>query len=96
MTKTYQWTTPRGAKIVATITAEHITRETISADGWDVDVACSRYHYQVDSLTVNGKGTDSKELWTERGVRCILIGHSGKERLLVELTNDVIEDVYCP
>lgn len=77
MTKTYNWTTPRGAAIQATISVEHITRETISADGWPVEVSCDRWQRTVDSMTVNGQPTELKELYTEGNTQCILIKYVG-------------------
>ena len=94
MTKTYTWTTARGAQIAATITSNHITRETVYADGWNVECDCSKYSYSVDALTANGKATELKELWTERGVECILIARKGKDRVLVAIPDDVAADVY--
>lgn len=94
MTKTYNWTTSKGAKISATITAEHITHHTIYADGWNVETKCSEYKYTVDAMTVNGKETVLKELWTEKGIRCILIARKGHDRVLVALPQNVIDDVY--
>lgn len=94
MTKTYTWTTARGAKIVATITSEHITRETAYADGYNIEIDCSKYSYHVDSLTVNGKATELKELWMEKGKNCILIGRRGADRILVLIPDDVCAQVY--
>lgn len=94
MTKTYTWTTPKGAEIVATITTEHITRETVDADGFKVEVNCSRYDYSVDAMTVNGKPTDLKQLWTERGVNCILIAYQGKNRVLAAIPDDIAAEIY--
>lgn len=94
MTQTYTWTTPKGAEIVATITTEHITRETVDADGFKVEVNCSRYDYSVDAMTVNGKPTDLKRLWTERGVNCILIAYQGKNRVLVAIPDDIAAEIY--
>lgn len=94
MTKTYAWTTAKDAEIVATITTEHITRETVDADGFKVEVNCSRYDYSVDAMTVNGNPTDLKELWTERGVNCILIAYRGKNRILVAIPDDIAAEIY--
>lgn len=94
MTRTYSWTTARGAKISATITSEHITSKTVYADGWNVETKCSEYSYRVDAITVNGKATELKELWIEKGVRCILIARKGCDRVLVALPQDVVDSVY--
>lgn len=95
MTKTYTWTTAKGAKVVATITSNHITRETVYADGFNIECDCSKYTYRVDALTVNGKSTELKELWTERGIRCILIARKGKDRVLAVIPEDVVAEVYA-
>ena len=47
-TNTYTWKTPRGARIEATITVNHITSRTVSADGWPVEVKCNDWLYAVD------------------------------------------------
>ena len=47
MTKTYTWTTAKGAKVVATITSNHITRETVYADGFNIECDCSKYTYRI-------------------------------------------------
>ena len=94
MTKTYSWTTPRGAKISATITVEHITTKVVDADGFKVETKCSEWRRSVDSMTVNGKAAKLHELYTERGTRCILIDRIGKDRVLVALPADVMNAVY--
>lgn len=94
VTKTYNWTTPRGAKVSATITVEHITTKIADADGFKLPVKCSEWVRSVDSLTVNGKETEMHELYNERGTRCILIGRVGKDRVLVALPADVVDAVY--
>ena len=62
-TKSYTWTTPRGAKIEAVVTVEHITRELIDADGHKIVANCNDWVRRVDRMTVNGKTTEMKELW---------------------------------
>lgn len=94
MTNTYTWTTPRGAKISATITVTHVTRETIYADGAQIEVDCSCWERSVDSMTVNGKPTKLHELYNERGTDCILIDRVGKDRILVALPSEVSSAVY--
>ena len=84
MTKTYAWTTARGAKISATITSNHITRETVYADGWNVECDCSKYTYSVDELTVNGK----------RGIPCIPIARKGNDRVLAAIPDDIATEIY--
>ena len=94
MKKSYKWMTPRGAKVEAVINVDHITTETVSADGFEVEVSCNKWSYSVDSITVNGKPTKRKEFWTESGKRCILIDMIGKDRLLVALPKEIEEDIY--
>lgn len=94
MTKTYEWTTPRGAKITATITVNHITRKTINADGHKVEVNCDEWTRSIDEMTINGKPTAMRKLHYEQNTDCILTGYCGKDRLLVALPADVVEDIY--
>lgn len=94
MTKTYNWTTPRGAKVEATITVEHITRKTISADGWPFEVKCDEWVRYIESMNVNGKPTALKELYYEYGTECILIARQGKDRILVALPQEVSDELY--
>lgn len=70
-TKTYNWTTQRGAKIEMTITVEHITRETTSADGFEMKVSCDKWLRTIDDITVNGKNTNFKELYFENVTDCV-------------------------
>lgn len=93
-TTTYNWTTPRGAKISATITVEHITHEIINSDGSEIEVDCNKWFRQVDAMTVNGKSTALKELHMEGNQRCILIARKGKDRTLVALPTDVENAIY--
>ena len=94
MTHTYNWTTARGAKISATITVTHITRDTAYADGFNIEVSADRWERTVDSMTVNGKPTKLRELYNERGTKCILSDRIGKDRILVALPSDVEEAIY--
>lgn len=94
MTKTYTWTTAKGAKISATITSEHITRETVYADGYNIEVDCSEYSYHVDSITVNGKTPAMKQLWMEKGMPAILIDRRGDDRVLAMIPEDICAEVY--
>lgn len=94
MTKTYTWTTPKGAKIEATITTKHITRKTVSADGWPVEVKCSEWFYTLDDLKVNGKATKMKELSQYAGQDCIIIDKVGKDTVMAAIPADVSEEIY--
>ena len=93
-TKTYNWTTPRGAKVSATITVDHITSKTINSDGFQIEVDCNEWYYQVDDMTVNGKPTELKQLYMEGNQRCILIARRGKDRVLAALPADIENDIY--
>lgn len=94
MTTTYNWTTPRGAKIEATITVNHITRETVDADGFEVDVKCDEWHRTIDKMLVNGKPAKMAELTYEQGTHCILIDRIGKNRVLVAIPQNVVDAIY--
>lgn len=93
-TMTFAWTTPRGAKVSATITAEHITRETVYADGMNLEVDCDRWRYEAESVTVNGKPAETRRLTFFKGEKCILIGHAGDTPLYLALPEEVIDEVY--
>lgn len=93
-TKTYNWTTPRGAKIDMTITAEHITKETTGADGREMECSCDKWRRTIDGITVNGKNTSLKELRFENGTDCVLIERIGKDRVLIAIPPDVSEEIY--
>lgn len=91
---TYKWTTARGANVELTVDVKHITTEKASADGFDLDVKCDKWHRSVSECLVNGKATALKELCYERGMCCVLIGRQGKDRILVALPKDVEEAIY--
>lgn len=93
-TKSYTWTTPRGAKIETVVTVEHITRELVDADGYKIVANCNDWVRRVDRMTVNGKTTEMKELWNEKGQSCIMIGKRGRDRILVVLPDDVDVSIY--
>lgn len=91
---TFAWTTARGAKVELSVEVRHITTETVNADGVAVAVKCDKWEREVTECRLNGKDTALKELWNERGTRCILIGRRGKDRILVALPKDVEEAIY--
>ena len=93
-TNTYTWKTPRGARIEATITVNHITSRTVSADGWPVEVKCNDWLYAVDDLTVNGKPTALKELGSWGTTPVIVIARRGKDQTMVAIPDEVAEKVY--
>lgn len=90
----FEWVTPKGAKIEATIVVEHITREIIDSDGFKIVGNCDEWRRNVENFAINGSETDLKELWNEHGIRCILYGRHGRDRLLVALPKNVEEAVY--
>lgn len=94
MTKTYTWTTPKGAKVDMTVTVNHITRETINADGNRIEVACDRWERTVDACKVNGKDTAMKMLAYANGIRAIIIDRKGRQDIGAALPEDVIEGIY--
>lgn len=94
MTATYTWKTPRGSEVSMTVTVHHITQETISSDGWPVDVKCDRWDRTVDHLTVNGKETDCKQLGMISGKQVVIIGYSGHTPICASLPSDVYDAIY--
>lgn len=92
--KTYNWTTQKGAKIEMTITVNHITKETTSADGWEMECSCNKWIRTIDEMKVNGKNTELKELWFENGTDCVLIETRGKDRVLIAIPSEVAEEIY--
>lgn len=94
MTKTYTWTTARGARIEITATVEHITSKLANADGWDINVDCNEWSRNIDRCVVNGKPTSMKQLTVWNGVRCILIGYQGKSGMYIALPQTVENEMY--
>lgn len=93
-TKTYNWTTPRGAKIKMSITVEHITKDKTSADGWEMEVSCDKWRRTIDEIKVNGKDTKLKQLHIENGVDCVLIDQRGKDRVLVAIPPEIANEIF--
>lgn len=94
MTKTYTWTTPKGAKVEATITTNHITTKTINDDGWSVEVKCNEWHYFVESMKVNGKPTKQKDLWYHGKQHCIIIDRIGKDTVMAAIPDDIANEIF--
>lgn len=92
MTNTYNWVTPSGNQVSATITVTHVTRDIDYADGWNIEVNADYWRRTVDKLTVNGKETKLREL--DNFSQCILIDRVGKDRIMVKLPQDVIDAIY--
>ena len=96
VTKMFDWTTPRGAKVSATLTKEHIEKEMVDADGWKIEVESNHVYRLAEKVTVNGKETNLHDLWNEAGVDCILVDRKGKDRILVALPEEVKTWLYSP
>lgn len=92
MTNTYNWVTPSGNQVSATITVTHVTRDIDYADGWNIEVNSDYWRRNVDKLTVNGKETRLRDL--DNFAQCILIDRVGKDRIMVKLPQDVIDAIY--
>ena len=92
MTNTYNWVTPSGNQVSATITVTHVTRDIDYADGWNIEVNSDYWRRNVDKLTVNGKETSLRDL--DNFAQCILIDRVGKDRIMVKLPQDVIDAIY--
>ena len=93
-TTTYKWTTPRGAKIEATITVEHVKHTLRSLDGWTTDDTHDHWFRRVDAITMNGKPTAEKTLTGYCSMDCIRIGTMGKRPMVVQLPENVVEEVF--
>lgn len=94
MTKTYTWKTPRGAQIEATIRVEHETTAKTSADGWEMEVKCDSWFRIVEDMKVNGRATKMMELTKYGDQDCIMIDKAGKDKVLVAIPADVVEDLF--
>lgn len=94
MKMNFEWTTPKGAKIAATFAVNHITSETVNADGHKIEVKANRWEREVVSLTVNGKATEMHHLTYYSGTSAIQIGKVGKSPVLVAIPADVVDALY--
>ncbi len=94
MTKTYKWETPNGNKIEMTIVVEHITEDIAYADGWNIPICCDYWKRDIVTMKVNGKNTELKELYLEGNIDCVLIDRMGKDRLLVAIPPEIVNEVY--
>lgn len=92
-TKSYSWTTPRGAKVEATFTVKHITSHTIWSDGWEIETDCNEWHYQCGAITLNEKQTKYHEWYSEKGIPCVLIDRIGKDRILVAIPDKIYQEL---
>lgn len=90
MTKTYAWTTARGAKIDCTITAEHITSKTVNADGHEIETTCSEYRYSVNSLKIKGKENAEKRLSMYRNENVIVADN----KIMVLVPKNIANEIY--
>ncbi len=87
----FAWTTQKGAKIEVTFVVEHITRETISADGWPVEVDCDKWRRECTAMSVNGKPQAMHEY--DYIHNRVDIAHKGNTRLGAELPAHVVEAI---
>ena len=98
MTNTYTWTTPRGAKVEATITVNHITTEHRDLDGIGYEAKCNYWRRTVDTMTINGQPTKMKELGYYAGKCVISVDRikRGKvyDTVMVAVPADVEESIY--
>lgn len=90
----FAWTTQKGAKIDITFVVEHITRETISADGWPVEVDCDKWRRECTAMSVNGKPQAMREISKWGGKDTVVIGYQGRNPMGVMLPADVVEAVF--
>lgn len=99
MKKTYNWTTPRGAKIEMDITTEHITSRKSSFDGWETEVSCNDWMYTIDRMLCNGTKPDMTDLvrgyFVDGGYHdCVQIGVVGKNKLYVMIPDDIAQEIF--
>lgn len=92
-TKSYSWTTPRGAEVEATFTVEHITTKTIWSDGFEIETNCNEWRYRCDALTANGKQTKYREWHNEKGIPCVLVDRMGKDRMLIAIPDKIYQEL---
>lgn len=93
-TNIYTWKTPRGARIEATITVDHITSKTLYNDGNPVEAKCNHWLYSVDALTANGKATALRELSSWGATPVIVIARRGKDKTMVAIPDDIADAIY--
>jgi len=96
MEKTYNWVTPKCAKVELTVYTEHIATKTHFADGDNVEVGCDEYSYHY-SLKLNGATIAADQLlyvYNYNGVNAINCGKQGKNTLLIAVPDDVYNSIY--
>lgn len=91
-TREYHWVTEKGAAIRATITVEHITSETRSADGWEYTAKCDRWMRRVNKLTVNGK--DEIGHLDAYGTESVISFWIGRQRAMIRIPQDVQDAIF--
>ena len=90
----FEWTTQKGAAIALDVTVEHITRETVDADGWKCDAACDKWFRECTAMTVNGKPQAMHKLSYFGNKDTVVIGYQGRNPMGVTLPADVSEAIY--
>lgn len=88
----FEWTTPKGAAIAMDVTVEHITRETVDADGWKCEVNCDKWLRECTAMTVNGKPQAMHSL--DNIHKRVTIGRQGRQEMGATLPADVVEAIY--
>lgn len=94
MTKSFAWTTPRGAKVEMMVNVKHVTSEVISADGFPVECACDRWEREIVSCKVNGRGTALRILGIVCGKESVIIDRRGSQDIAAALPQNVIDAIY--
>ena len=93
MRKVSTWQTPKGSAVE--LVTEHITKETIYADGWNHEVDADHIH--IHSLTINGEEKPAG-LWEYKGQKVIHMGerviNGTRHPLLRAIPEDGYADVW--
>lgn len=94
MKKTYNWVTPKGAKVEFTVNSENVKSEIINADGHKIEVACDKYTYAYE-LKVNGSLINYKiRVYEYQNVNAIEYGKQGINTLFIAIPDNIYNDIY--
>lgn len=88
----FEWTTQKGTAIALDVTVEHITRETVDADGWKCEVNCDKWFRECTVMTVNGKPQAMHRL--DNIHERVITGRQGRSEIGATLPADVVEAIY--
>lgn len=94
MTKTYEWAGKSG-QVEMTVETTHKTSKTVWADGYDVEVPCSEWSYEITSLKYKGEETPEKEPGYCQGIRAIRIGTKGVYGLYVVYPDKIYNEIHA-